>query len=252
MLMRYMQKFWLSTWPLWVLVAAWQVSALLVDKPLLLPQVPEVLITLAQMVTTMTFWQGVGTTVSGLFRGWFTALAVISVMLLGSLTSSTVRSFNDRVTSMLMPMPAISFLPIMMLIFGIGQQTIMVMVIWGTLWVTYHQFINNIDQARNRWQPQVRNLGLGHVDSLIYVYVPALAGSSLASLQISWSLAWRAQIALEIMFGAISTFNSIGSMMMDERANMDTPMVWSYMLVIMIIGIMMDRMFAAAKSRVTW
>lgn len=247
-----MRSSWTNAWPVLVLLSIWQAAALWIGKPLLVPEPYKVLITLAELIQTTVFWQGVWTSVSNLAQAWLMALMLIASLTLVSLMNQHVRAFNDRMCSMFMPMPAITWLPVMMLMFGIGQQTIMAMVIWGTLWMTYHQFIINIDQAKNQWQSQVRNLRLDPVRSVIKVYLPAMAGSTLAGLQVSFGLAWRAQMALEIMFGAISTFSSIGSMMMDERANMDTPMVWSYMIVIMIVGILMHKIFSSARARVRW
>lgn len=235
-----------------VLLAAWQISAVTVNKPLLLPTVPSVLAELARMMQTQQFWLAILASIRTLIQSWGLAIVIIAAAISLSVSSTYARSFFDRLSSMFMPMPAISLLPIMMLCFGIGNQTIAAMIVWGALWVNYHQLINNIDQARNRWQDQARNLGMSGIRALRLVYFPAMAGSSLAALQVSFGLAWRAQMALEIVFGAMGTFSSLGSMMMEERANMNTPMVWSCMLVIMMIGITVDRLFSLARQRIKW
>ena len=102
------------------------------------------------------------------------------------------------------PLPAIALLPLALLWFGLGQNSLIFVLVHSVLWAlalnTYAGFLGVSETLRMAG----RNYGLRGLRFVLLILVPAALPSILAGLKIGWAFAWRTLIAAELVFGASS------------------------------------------------
>ena len=73
------------------------------------------------------------------------------------------------------------------------------------------------------------------------VVIPAMVPSIVQGLKLGWSFAWRSLLAAELLFGSASLGNLLNA---GRKAN-DTGLVMAVFVVIIIVGVAMDRLVFA-------
>lgn len=139
-----------------------------------------------------------------LFKGYL--LGIVLAFVLTSLAVSTQlgRDLLGTLTAMFNPLPAIALLPLALLWFGLGQNSLIFVLVHSVLWAlalnTYAGFLGVSETLRMAG----RNYGLRGLRFVLLILVPAALPSILAGLKIGWAFAWRTLIAAELVFGASS------------------------------------------------
>lgn len=136
-----------------------------------------------------------------LFKGYL--LGIVLAFVLTSLAVSTQlgRDLLGTLTAMFNPLPAIALLPLALLWFGLGQNSLIFVLVHSVLWAlalnTYAGFLGVSETLRMAG----RNYGLRGLRFVLLILVPAALPSILAGLKIGWAFAWRTLIAAELVFG---------------------------------------------------
>lgn len=239
-------------WPLLALLALWQAWSWSINKALLVPSPWAVLQTLVDLFSGQQYPIAIAISVWTLIKSWTVVLILLAITVSLSVKFRVLRRFISFCAAAFMPLPTMTLLPIMMLFFGISDSTTIAMLVFGSLWITYMQIMTAVDVSRAKWDPHVRQLGWTSWHTLWRVYLPSMAPTVLATMQMAWNLSWRALMALEIVFGAISAHESLGSLMMQERASLNVNTVWACLITIIAIGLAVDWCFNRAKTRLAW
>lgn len=239
-------------WPLLTLLVAWQAWSWWINKALLVPSPWAVLETLVDLFSGQQYPIAIAISVWTLIKSWSVVLLLLAVSVPLSVRFHAVRRFVSFCAAAFMPLPTMTLLPVMMLFFGISDTTTIAMLVFGSLWITYMQIMTAVDVSRAKWDPHVRQLGWSTWQTLWRVYLPSMAPTVLATMQMAWNLSWRALMALEIVFGAISAHESLGSLMMQERASLNVTTVWACLITIIAIGLAVDWCFNRAKAKLSW
>lgn len=246
-------RIWFSRWwPLLALLAAWQAWSWSINKTLLVPSPWSVLETLLDLFSGQQYPIAIAISVWTLIKSWSVVLLLLTVSVSLSVRFQFVRQFVSFCAAAFMPLPTMTLLPIMMLFFGISDTTTIAMLVFGSLWITYMQIMTAVDVSRAKWDPHVRQLEWSTWHTIWRVYLPCMAPTVLTTMQMAWNLSWRALMALEIVFGAISAHESLGSLMMQERASLNVTVVWACLITIIAIGLAVDWIFKFTQSRLAW
>lgn len=251
-MMNYIRTWFDRWWPFLALIAVWQAWSWQINKALLVPSPWSVLQTLIDLFSGQQYPIAIAISVWTLIKSWSVVLILLTLSVSLSVKFDLVRRFVSFCAAAFMPLPTMTLLPIMMLFFGISDQTTIAMLVFGSLWITYMQIMTAVDVSKNKWDPHVRQLGWNHWQILWRVYLPSMAPTVLSTMQMAWNLSWRALMALEIVFGAISAHESLGSLMMQERASLNVTTVWACLITIIAIGLLVDYLFNYAKNKLSW
>jgi NitT/TauT family transport system permease protein len=178
--------------------------------------------------------------ISTLFKGYVIGIAI--AMVLTSLAVST-RLGNDllsTLTSMFNPLPAIALLPIAMLWFGLGEASLIFVLIHAVLWPlslnTHSGFMAVSDTLRMAG----RNYGLTGMRYVVHILIPAAFPSILAGLKIAWAFAWRTLIAAELVFGASSGSGGLGWYIFQNRNELYIDKVFAGLAMVIMIGLLIE------------
>ncbi|MEX5350784.1 ABC transporter permease [Pseudomonas juntendi] len=250
------QRLWQHGWLrkaliLLVLAAIWEGIARFQGNDLLLPSFLQ---------TATALWDGlrsgelpakVGVSLVVLLKGY--VLGIILAFALTSLAVSTQfgRDLLGTLTSMFNPLPAIALLPLALLWFGLGDNSLIFVLVHSVLWAlalnTYAGFLGVSQTLRMAG----RNYGLRGLRLVLHILVPAALPSILSGLKIGWAFAWRTLIAAELVFGASSGKGGLGWYIFQNRNELYTDKVFAGLAVVIVIGLLVEGLVFNSLERVT-
>ena len=246
------RRIWRSAWPKLLAVALvvtiWQLVVLTGWKPeYVLPGPAAVLSDLKDLVVTGDFWDGVRLTMTRAVTGF--ALAVLIGTLLGAAVSrfAPLRAAIGSLITGLQTMPSIMWFPLAILLFQISESAILFVVVLGAAPSVANGLISGIDYVPRTWLRVGQVLGMRGVAKYRHLILPASLPSFISGLKQGWAFSWRSLMAGELLVivpGALS----IGVRMQQARDLTEASLVISYIIVVLIIGIMIDLLFNAADT----
>lgn len=200
------QRLWQQGWLrkgliLALLALAWELAARVQGNDLLLPGFLQTARALGEGLASGELPAKAGISLLVLFKGYL--LGIVLAFVLTSLAVSTQlgRDLLGTLTAMFNPLPAIALLPLALLWFGLGQNSLIFVLVHSVLWAlalnTYAGFLGVSETLRMAG----RNYGLRGLRFVLLILVPAALPSILAGLKIGWAFAWRTLIAAELVFG---------------------------------------------------
>lgn len=246
------RRIWRSTWPKLLAVAlvvvVWQLVVLAEWKPeYVLPGPAAVFSELASVVTTADFWDGVRLTMIRAVTGF--ALAVLIGTVVGAAVSrfAPLRAAIGSLITGLQTMPSIMWFPLAILLFQISESAIMFVVVIGAAPSVANGLISGIDYVPRTWLRVGQVLGMSGFAKYRHLILPASLPSFISGLKQGWAFSWRSLMAGELLVivpGALS----IGVRMQQARDLNESSLVISFIIVVLVIGILIDMLFNAADN----
>lgn len=234
-----------------VLAALWQALALWQDNDLLLPTFTA---TVRALVEGWASGELLGKAVASLVvlvQGY--ALGIVGALVLTTLAVSTQlgRDLLTTLTSMFNPLPAIALLPLALLWFGLGQGSLLFVLVHSVLWPLALNTYAGFQAVPETLRMAGRNYGLSGVRYVLQILIPAALPSILSGLKIAWAFAWRTLIAAELVFGASSGKGGLGWYIFQNRNELYTDKVFAGLAVVILIGLLVEGLVFNTLERLT-
>lgn len=194
-------------------------------------------------------------TLSGevLGRTWFSlslvtqglGLAVVSATAATTLAmcSPLASEYIETLMAILHPLPGIAVLPIVILWLGTGSKSISAVIWFASLWPLIANLHTGLRSVPITQIEAGRNLGLQGFRLVRSVLIPGAFPYILSGLRVAWARAWQALVASEMVFGASGGEGGLGWFIYKRRFFMEVPGVFAGMIVIVIIGLVVERVF---------
>ncbi|MEU8236873.1 ABC transporter permease [Actinoplanes missouriensis] len=247
------RRIWNSTWPkllaIAIVVAIWQAAVLAEWKPIyVLPAPLDVFAVLRDLVTTADFWDGVRLTMTRAITGFL--LAVLIGTVIGAAVSrfAPLRAAIGSLITGLQTMPSIMWFPLAILLFQLGESAIMFVVVLGAAPSVANGLISGIDYVPRTWLRVGKVMGMKGLAQYRHLILPASLPSFVSGLKQGWAFSWRSLMAGELLVIVPGTV-SIGVRMQNARDLSDSALVISYIIVVLIIGILIDQLFNFADNK---
>ena len=209
-------SFWRKSIFVLVVLGAWQLSCSLGAVPkILLPSPVDVLSALSkafsseQMLEVLSYSLSLITVAMAL--GFL--LALVCSML--AILSPSMRDIYNLILTVMDPIPSIAILPLAILWFGTGLETIVVIIIHSVIWPVSRNFID----------------GFSAVPKIYYL---------ISGIKVGWARAWRTLISAEMIFGATGALGGLGWFIFKKRYQLETNGVFATLLIIVIIGLVVE------------
>jgi ABC-type nitrate/sulfonate/bicarbonate transport system permease component len=186
---------------------------------------------------------------SSLYRAYMGfCIGALAGVLLGLLAgvSKILEGFFDPLVSLTYPVPKIAILPVLMVWFGIGHTSKIVIILLATF---YPAFINAYYGARavnDHYVWAARNMGATRLQVFFKVIVPAAAPQVFAGLRVGLALSFVLLFSSE-MVGARS---GLGFLIIFAESSMRFDIMFAAIVVIAILGFISDRLLALVRQRV--
>jgi NitT/TauT family transport system permease protein len=245
-------KIWRGTWPklmaIVLVVLVWQIVVWAQWKPeYVLPSPATVWSDLKDLVTTGDFWDSVRLTLTRALTGYLLAVIIGSVIGAAVSRFAPLRAAIGSLITGLQTMPSIMWFPLAILLFQLSESAILFVVVIGAAPSVANGLISGIDYVPRTWLRVGQVLGMKGFAKYRYLIIPAALPSFISGLKQGWAFSWRSLMAGELLVivpGALS----IGVRMQQARDLTEASLVISYIIVVLIIGILIDVLFNTADN----
>lgn len=233
------------------LVLLWEVAARWVGNDLLLPGAWQSAQAWVDGVRTGELVGYVGVSLWVLLQGF--ALGVLGAFLLTwlAVSSRLGRELIDVLTSMFNPLPAIALLPLALLWFGLGQASLILVLVHAVLWPLTLNASAGFRAVPETLRMAGRNYGLSGVRLVLQILIPGALPSILSGLKIGWAFAWRTLIAAELVFGSTSGQGGLGWYIFQNRNELFTDRVFAGLATVILIGLAIEYGIFQTLERLT-
>ena len=225
-----------------VLVALWQVIAMLISDPVFLPSVSQTAASFAHYLTHpypsqgKPLWYDAATSLRRVLIG-FAAGAAIGVALgAGMSASRVVRHAIDPVIEVLRPLPPLAFIPLFIIWLGIGEMPKEVLIMIGVIPVMAVTTVAALDEVPDDLRLCARTLGASSRYTMLRVQIRSALPGILTGMRISMAGAWTSIVAAEL----IAATSGLGYLIMQAGDYLNTALVFSGIITIAILGLILD------------
>ncbi|KRA03482.1 MAG: ABC transporter permease [Achromobacter sp.] len=234
-----------------LLAAVWELAARYTDNDLLLPGAWQTGQAFVDGVTSGELLARAGQSMRVLVQGYLAGVVLAFVLTTLAVSTRFGRDLLSTLTAMFNPLPAIALLPLALLWFGLGEGSLIFVLIHSVLWALalnmYAGFLGVSDTLRMAG----RNYGLTGLRYVLQILVPAALPAILAGLKIGWAFAWRTLIAAELVFGASSGKGGLGWYIFQNRNELYTDRVFAGLAAVVIIGLLVENLAFDTLERLT-
>jgi NitT/TauT family transport system permease protein len=225
-----------------LLAAVWQCSSLWLDNELMFPRLSSVLVGLIEVVksgelpekTLNSLWVLLTAYPAGvLIAGAFTVLAV---------STRLGADLLEVLTAMFNPLPAIALLPLALLWFGLGNPSLVLVIIHAVTWPVALNIHAGFMGVSNTLRMVGRNYELKGFRFIFRILIPAAFPHILTGLKVGWAFSWRTLIAAELVFGVSSGRGGLGWFIYENKNQLNTDLVFAGLLTVILIGMAVEEL----------
>ncbi len=223
-----------------VLGVIWQVYAVQLNNPLMLPPFTKTAAALWDALFNGELLTQIGYSIQVLLMGYSAGIALAAVLVVFAMTSRIGNDFLETMTSMFNPLPAIALLPLALLWFGLGNGSMVFVLIHSVLWSVSLNTHSGFQGVSGTLRMVGRNYGLNGFSYILKILIPAAFPSILTGLKIGWAFAWRTLIAAELVFGVSSGSGGLGWFIYENKNELNIAYVFAGLFTVIIIGLAVE------------
>lgn len=185
----------------------------------------------------LSYFIAVGVSVKRVLLGYFISLAF--GFSLGMIVTK-VRFLDETLSPLLLglqTLPSICWLPLAILWFGIGEDSIIFVVAIGSTFSIAMSVVSGIKNVPPIFIRVAKTMGAKGSKAYTTVIIPAALPSIVSGMKQGWSFAWRALMAGELL----SPKDGLGYALTIGRDLADMNQVVAVMIIIIVIGLLIDK-----------
>ena len=227
----------------------WAAVATGFANPVLMPPPDAVLRAIVEMIVDGTLPVHIGVSLARALGGFLLA-AVIGVPI-GILLGRSARAFAviDPWIELARPVPPIAVLPLVVLWFGIGETSKLVVVFYGALFPVLVNTIHGVRSVDNGLVRAARALGATERQIFGLVVLPAAVPSVVTGLRLGAGMAIFVLVAAELL----GSTTGLGWLIMDAREHFFTDRIMVGIVALGIVGYVLNRSLLWLEHRlVRW
>ena len=186
-----------------VLVGVWQWTAATERiNPLFFPAPTDVVATASDMLASGELQHHLGATASRIAIGLLLGVAGGVVVGFAMGMSRLLRAALDSTLSALYVVPKLALLPLLLLIFGVGDTPTILLVaiaVFFLVWITTMHAVMSVPEG---WPEAARSFGAGRRQLIRHVLLPASLPQILTGLRLATGMAVLTTVAIEFVQGS--------------------------------------------------
>ena len=224
------------------IAAAWELYARRLNNSLLVPTFSATIEAMLNGIASGDIPEKMVNSVLLLLKGYVLGLALAMAFTSLAMMSRLGNDLLETLTSAFNPLPAIALLPLALIWFGLGDRSIIFVLVHSVLWAVALNTHSGFRSVSNTLRMVGRNYGLRGPRLIAKILIPAAFPSILTGLKIGWAFAWRTLIAAELVFGVSSGKGGLGWYIYENKNMLDIPAVFAGLFTVILIGLIVENL----------
>ena len=223
----------------WLLV--WQAGSMLLGQEILLVSPLRAASRLAELVGTASFWSSIGFSFRRIAGGFLLALFAGTVLAAFSSRYRRVRELAAPLMFTIKSVPVASF--IILALVWLSSKNLSVMIAFLiVLPVIYGNVLAGFEAADRKMLEMADVFRIPPGRRMRYVYLPQIYPYFKSACGIALGLCWKAGVAAEVIGIPVG---SIGEKLQQAKVYLDTPDLFAWTFVIVVISVLFEKIFLA-------
>jgi NitT/TauT family transport system permease protein len=236
------------------IIIGWEIIAIFLDNPFILPRLESVLsVLLNPTVDILGNGNLIDNAIISLERvvaGFIVATALAIPLGIGMGRSDTIHEVFDSVMQLLRPIPPLAWVPLALAWFKIGLVSMVFIIGMGAFFPILLNTLDGVRGVKKTWIEAAAILGARERQILTLVILPGAAPTIWTGMRVGFGIAWMCVVAAEMMPG---TNSGIGYLIMSSYNWGQVPVIIAGIIVIGLIGIVVDYLFKLVeRSSFKW
>ena len=233
------------------LALIWEAYGRWTDNSLLFPPLSDTFAALFDNIRSGVLPARAWTSLKILIMGYAAGIVMAGILTIAAINTRLGSDFLETMTAMFSPLPAIALLPLALLWFGLGNGSLVFILIHSVLWPVALNTHSGFRAVSTTLRMVGRNYGLRGFAFIRKILIPAAFPSILAGLKIGWAFAWRTLVAAELVFGVSSGQGGLGWFIFENRNLLEIPSVFAGLLTVILIGLVVENLIFRTIERRT-
>lgn len=227
----------------WLLL--WQILALIVNRSFLIPTVPETFLALVDLVYSKDFFKVILLSLARIVAGLFLGIAAGILLSFLSYKFEAINLLVSPLISIIKSTPVATFIVILWIMLSGNALTVIIAflmvlpIIWQNLMDGYKSIDKDLSEVCDVFE-------FSFSKRMRILVFPALMKYLIPGIITATGLAWKAEIAAEII---AYTKNSIGQEINDAKYFYETPTVFAWTFVIIVMSIFLEKLMKYLLGR---
>ena len=223
----------------WLIV--WEVASLLIGEELFLPSPIAVIVRLAFLVPTASFWQSSLFTLCRILMGFLLSVAAASC---AAVLSYRFRIFSILASPLVKTVRAtpVASIVILVLVWVRSRNLSVVISFMMVFPIVYTSLLEGLRETDGDLLEAASVYRMTLLRRIRYIYLPYLSPFIQSAISTSLGLAWKSGIAAEVI-GLPD--GSIGERVYEAKIYLSTPDLFAWTVVIIILAFLFERFFLA-------
>ncbi len=224
------------------IATAWELYARHLNNSLLVPTFSATIEAMLNGIASGDIPEKMVNSVLLLLKGYVLGLGLAMAFTSLAMMSRLGNDLLETLTSAFNPLPAIALLPLALIWFGLGDRSIIFVLVHSVLWAVALNTHSGFRSVSNTLRMVGRNYGLRGPRLIAKILIPAAFPSILTGLKIGWAFAWRTLIAAELVFGVSSGKGGLGWYIYENKNMLDIPAVFAGLFTVILIGLIVENL----------
>ena len=234
-----------------LLAAIWELYGRWLNDTLLFPTLTETLGSVTEHIENGVLPERAWASIKVLLMGFAAGTLLAGLLTMLAISTRIGSDFLETVTAMMSPLPAIALLPLALIWFGLGNGSLVFVLIHSVLWPVALNTHSGFRAVSQTLRMVGRNYGLTGFRYVFKILIPAAFPSILTGLKIGWAFAWRTLVAAELVFGVSSGQGGLCWFIFENRNLLEIPAVFAGLLTVIMIGLVVENLIFRTIERRT-
>lgn len=225
----------------------WEITALVIDNPLIFPAPIKVLQRLWEMMLGVEFYNIILHSLIRILTGTLIAIALGIVLAIITSYFSFAHTFVMPAMTVLRSAPVASFIFLLLLFIGREKliSVISCIIVLPIVWGNVETGIKNTDTELKEMAKAYR---MSPVSQLKNIYIPSVMPYFLTSVRSSIGMAWKAGIAAEVLTVPLI---SIGKMIYQSKQDIEPTDLFAWTLTVILLSLLVELLMVFAIKKPT-
>lgn len=228
-------------WAVLVWLAVWQLGAMAIDQKIILVSPLEVLARLVELLPTLGFWQTIAYSLVRITLGFLLGVAAGTVFAALSARFRRVEEFLAPALLAIRSIPVASFIILALILFSSRNLAVLISFLI-VLPIVYSNVLSGIRAADRDLLEMAQVFRIPAARRLRYVYLPQVMPYFQSACGSALGLSWKSGIAAEVIG---MPDGSIGEQLQQAKIYLDTPDLFCWTLVIVLVSLAFEKAFLA-------